>query len=118
MPDYSDDSDEELGAYIYRTSRTAKLLREKAAAARNNELATNNTRSLIPMVTLILRLGIVATLTTLTWMVVTLRLRLRPAPTQELVVMLLLLPIQTVILQSMVQVFPRALVSSQKCLKK
>ena len=45
MPDYSDDSDEELGAYIYRTSHTAKLLREKAAAARNNELATNNTRS-------------------------------------------------------------------------
>jgi len=29
------DSDEELGAYIYRTSRTAKLLREEAA--RNND---------------------------------------------------------------------------------
>ena len=36
-----DDSDEELGAYIYRTSRTAKLLREKETA-RNNELTTNN----------------------------------------------------------------------------
>ena len=41
MPDYSDDSDEELGAYIYRTSHTAQLLREKTAA-RNNELTTNN----------------------------------------------------------------------------
>ena len=41
MPDYSDDSDEEIGAYIYSTSRTAKLLREEAAA-RNNELPTNN----------------------------------------------------------------------------
>ena len=44
MPDYSD-SDEELGAYIYRTSHTAKLLREKATA-RNNEFATKtNTKS-------------------------------------------------------------------------
>ena len=42
MPDYSDDSDEELGAYIYSISRTAQLLREEAAAARNNELTTNN----------------------------------------------------------------------------
>ena len=42
MPNYSDDSDEELGAYIYRTSRTAQLLREEAAAARNNELSPNN----------------------------------------------------------------------------
>ena len=41
MPDYSDDSDEELGAYIYRTSRTAQLLREEAAA-RNIELTTKN----------------------------------------------------------------------------
>ena len=40
--DYSeDDSDEELGAYIYSISRTAKLLRE-GAAARNDELSTNN----------------------------------------------------------------------------
>ena len=42
MPDYSDDSDEELGAYIYSISRTAQLLREEAAAARNNELPPNN----------------------------------------------------------------------------
>ena len=42
----SEDSDEELGAYIYMTSRTAQLLREEeAAAARNNELTTNDTRS-------------------------------------------------------------------------
>ena len=41
MPDYSDDSDEELGAYIFSTSRTAQLLREEAAA-RNNELTMNN----------------------------------------------------------------------------
>ena len=41
LPDYSDDSDEELGAYIYSTSRTAKLSREEAAARnRNNELNT------------------------------------------------------------------------------
>ena len=33
------DSDEELGAYIYRTSRTAQLLREGAEAT---ELTTNN----------------------------------------------------------------------------
>ena len=39
MVDY-DDSDEELGAYIYRTSHTAQLLRE--AAARNDEMTTNN----------------------------------------------------------------------------
>ena len=42
MVDYSadDDSDEELGAYIYsRTSRTAKLLREKVA--RNNETSSS-----------------------------------------------------------------------------
>ena len=39
MVDYSDDSDEELGAYIYSTSRIA--LREEAAA-RNNELSLNN----------------------------------------------------------------------------
>ena len=31
-----DSDDEELGAYIYRTSRTAQLLREEAAA-RNSE---------------------------------------------------------------------------------
>ena len=37
----TDDSDEELGAYIYSTSRTAQLLREEAAA-RNNELSLNN----------------------------------------------------------------------------
>ena len=36
-----DDSDEELGAYIYRTSRTAKLLREEAEA-RNNELQSSS----------------------------------------------------------------------------
>ena len=28
---YGDDDDEELGAYIYRSSHTAKLFREKAA---------------------------------------------------------------------------------------
>ena len=38
--DYSDDSDEELGAYIYSISRTAQLLREEAA--RNNQSTTNN----------------------------------------------------------------------------
>ena len=37
----SEDSDEELGAYIYSFSRTAQLLREEAAA-RNNEMTTNN----------------------------------------------------------------------------
>ena len=42
MPDYSDDSDEELGAYIYSISRTAQLFREEEAAARNNELPPNN----------------------------------------------------------------------------
>ena len=51
MPDHNssdDDSDEELGAYIYSISRTAKLLREEEAATtvRNNELelslSTNN----------------------------------------------------------------------------
>ena len=42
MPDYSDDSDEEIGAYIYSTSHTAQLFREEAAAARNNELSPNN----------------------------------------------------------------------------
>jgi len=41
MTDYSDDSDEELGAYIYSISRTAQLLREEAAA-RNNGMTTNN----------------------------------------------------------------------------
>ena len=41
MVDYSDDSDEELGAYIYSISRTAQLLREEAAA-RKNDLKTNN----------------------------------------------------------------------------
>ena len=35
-----DDSDEELGAYIYRTSRTAELLREEVVM--NNETSTNN----------------------------------------------------------------------------
>ena len=46
MVDSSDDSDEELGAYIYSISHTAQLFREEAAAAaartRNNELSTNN----------------------------------------------------------------------------
>ena len=42
MPDYSDeDSDKELGDYIYSISRTAQLFREEAAA-RNNELSPNN----------------------------------------------------------------------------
>ena len=44
MVDSSDDSDEELGAYIYSISHTAQLFREEAAAAartRNNELSTN-----------------------------------------------------------------------------
>ena len=44
----SDDSDEELGAYIYSISRTAQLLREEAeaaaaaAAVRKNELSPND----------------------------------------------------------------------------
>ena len=43
MPDYSDDSDEELGAYIYSISHTARLLREEeAAAVRKNELSPND----------------------------------------------------------------------------
>ena len=43
MVDYSNDSDsdEELGNYIYSISRTAQLFREEAAA-RNNEITTNN----------------------------------------------------------------------------
>ena len=41
MLEYSTDSDEKIGAYIYRTSRTAQLLREEAAA-RNNETANND----------------------------------------------------------------------------
>ena len=49
MPEYSDDSDEELGAYIYSTSRTAKLLREQAAARKNNGLTTDTrTKRKIP----------------------------------------------------------------------
>ena len=44
MANYSDDSDEELGAYIYRTSHTAQLLKEEAAA-RSNGLATNHNKS-------------------------------------------------------------------------
>jgi hypothetical protein len=36
-----DDSDEELGAYIYSIIRAAQLLREEAAA-RNNEIPTDN----------------------------------------------------------------------------
>ena len=39
-----DDSDEELGAYIYSTSRTAKLFREEAAAT-NNISSTNHNKS-------------------------------------------------------------------------
>ena len=42
MPDYSGDSEDELGAYIYSTSHTAKLFREKAAARNNEKLSTNN----------------------------------------------------------------------------
>ena len=45
MPDYSDDSDEELGAYIYSTSHTAQLFREEAAAMNNELTMSNNTRS-------------------------------------------------------------------------
>ena len=37
-----DSDDEELGAYIYRTSRTAQLLGEEEAARNNNELSTKN----------------------------------------------------------------------------
>ena len=44
MVDYSadDDSDEELGAYIYRTSHTAKFFREKEELARNNDKTSTN----------------------------------------------------------------------------
>ena len=47
MVDYSvdDDSDEELGAYIYRTSRTAKLFREEVSRDNDNETSTNNYKS-------------------------------------------------------------------------
>ena len=44
MPEYSDDSDEELGAYIYRTSRTAQLLREAAASTKLTTKNNNNIR--------------------------------------------------------------------------
>ena len=44
MVNYSldDDSDEELGAYIYRTSHTAKLFREEVSRDNDNETSTNN----------------------------------------------------------------------------
>ena len=44
MVDYSadDDSDEELGAYIYRTSHTAKFFREKEELVRNNDKTSTN----------------------------------------------------------------------------